>query len=102
PDHINFDGKPTYFAGNYEEGDKQGGGPNGALPPMDDNFYFLFDVAENWRLSGTHEVYNSTVKLQDGSSMKVAELCQKVFDAIPVDDNGIPDAGTGPQVNVRD
>jgi len=102
PDHINFDGKATYFAGNYEEGDKQGGALFGALPPMDDTFYFLFDVSEYWRLSGKVDFLAEPVALQDGSSMKLSDLCRKVFDAIPVDANGIPDAGTGPQVNVRD
>jgi hypothetical protein len=33
---------------------------------------------------------------------KLADLCRKVFDAIPAGADGIPDAGTGPQVNVRD
>ena len=102
PDHINFDGRPTYYAGNYEEGDQQGGGNNGALPPMDDNFYFLFDVAEYQRLSGKTDHLNWIVTTKDGGSMKLGDLCRKVFDAIPVGSDGIPDAGTGPQVNVRD
>jgi hypothetical protein len=102
PDHINFDGKATYFAGNYEEGDKQGGALFGALPPMDDNFYFLFDVAEYGRMTGKSDYLAEPVTLQDGSSIKLSDLCRKVFDAIPVDANGIPNAGTGPQVNVRD
>jgi hypothetical protein len=102
PDHINFDGKATYFAGNYEEGEKQGGGLFGALPPMDDSFYFLFDVAEYWRLSGKLDFFQSSVDTI-GGPMKLSDLCRKVFDAIPVDAaSGIPDAGTGPGVNVRD
>jgi hypothetical protein len=103
PDHINFDGKPTYFAGNYEEGDKQGGGGFGALPLFDDAFFFLFDVSEYWRLTGKLDLFQSQVTLQDGTAMKLSDLCRKVFDAIPVDAaTGIPDAGTGPAVNVRD
>jgi hypothetical protein len=27
PDHINFDGKPTFYPGNYETGTRQGGPP---------------------------------------------------------------------------
>jgi hypothetical protein len=102
PDHINFDGKATYFAGNDEEGDQQGGGRNGALPPMDDNFYFLFDVAEYGRLTGKTDHLQWQVATFDGSSMKLSDLCRKVFDPIPTGADGIPNAGTGPQVNVRD
>jgi hypothetical protein len=53
-------------------------------------------------MTGKLDVFQSQVATKDGSPMKVSELCRKVFDAIPVDANGIPDAGTGPVVNVRD
>ena len=34
PDHINFDGKPTFYPGNYEPGAAQGGGAFGKYPPL--------------------------------------------------------------------
>ena len=83
PDHINFDGKPTFFPGNYEEGDKQGGGDLGTVPLLDDAFFFLFTVNEYASMTKSAELFKSPVTTPTGP-MILSDLCLKVFDAIPV------------------
>ena len=46
PDHIDLNGKPSFYPGSYATGNKQGGYPYGKYPPLDDNFYFLKAVYE--------------------------------------------------------
>jgi hypothetical protein len=102
PDHINFDGVATYFPGNYEEGDKQGGGYNDSLPPLDDAFFFLFSVNEQAAMSKSVDFFNSQVKTKDGDLVPLRDLCLKVFDAIPVDvATGIPITGKGTDPNAH-
>ena len=61
PDHINFDGKPTYYPGNYETGNKQGGPPWGKYPPLDDQFYFLIAVYQHWKMTGDTRLFRSRI-----------------------------------------
>ena len=85
PDHINFDGKATFFPATYESGTNQGGGTAGTLPPLDDAFFFLFTVSEYWSLTQKIGLFESTVTTP-GGKMPLCDLCLKVFDAIPVDE----------------
>ena len=78
PDHINFDGKATYWPGNYETGDKQGGYPLGNTPPLDDNFYFVTAVYEHWMLAGDLRLFRSSLRTYSGEG-KLADLCEKVY-----------------------
>ncbi|MFO1447804.1 MAG: hypothetical protein U1F61_06565 [Opitutaceae bacterium] len=41
PDHINYDGRPTFYPGTYASGDDQGSGKFGRLPPIDDHYEFV-------------------------------------------------------------
>lgn len=59
PDHINFDGRPTFYPGNLETGEKQGGPPFGKFPPLDDHFYFLTAIYEHWRLTQDTRLFRS-------------------------------------------
>ncbi len=94
PDHINFDGIATYYPGNYEEGDKQGGSYNGSLPPLDDAFFFLFSVCEEAALSHGLDFFRSKVTDKDGDPVVLLELCRKIYDAIPTNpDTGMPITG---------
>jgi tetratricopeptide (TPR) repeat protein len=52
PDHINLDGKPTFYPGNYERGSKQGGNPFGKYPPLP---YLLKATAMAPRNAKCHE-----------------------------------------------
>jgi hypothetical protein len=99
PDHIDFDGKPTFYPGNYEEGDKQGGGDMGAVPPLDDAFFFLFTVNEQAAMTQSVDLFKSQITTPTGP-MILSDLCLKVFDAIPVDAaTGIPVTGNVHQSN---
>jgi hypothetical protein len=84
PDHINFDGKATYYPGNYETGIKQGGKPWGKFPPLDDHFYFLTMVHHLWKMTGSLALLRSRVKMASGE-MNLAELCEKVYRVAPSD-----------------
>ncbi len=41
PDHILFDGKPSFYPGSFGTEEDQGNGTFGFLPPMDDHFEFI-------------------------------------------------------------
>ena len=41
PDHINYDGRPTFFPGTYASGEDQGAGACGRVPPIDDHYEFV-------------------------------------------------------------
>jgi hypothetical protein len=102
PDHINFDGKPTFFPGNYETGDRQGGHPWGSYPPLDDNFYFLIAVYEHWRLTGDLRLFHSLVQTSFGEE-RLVELCEKVYNVPPSDPaTGLVVAGDIVRENAKD
>ncbi len=84
PDHINFDGKPTFYPGNYETGDKQGGAPWGKYPPLDDNFYFITAVYDQWKMTGNLRLFRSPVKTA-GGEQPLADLCETVYKEPPSD-----------------
>jgi hypothetical protein len=102
PDHINFDGKPTFYPGNYETGEKQGGHPWGKYPPLDDNFYFITAVYEHWRLTGSLHLFHSQVKTSFGELM-LSDLCEKVYQVPPSDQaTGLVVAGDVEKENAKD
>jgi hypothetical protein len=102
PDHINFDGKPTFYPGNYETGDKQGGPPWGKYPPLDDNFYFINAVYDHWKLTGNLRLFNSFVKTSF-SDIRLADLCDKVYRQPPSDPaSGLLVAGDVDKENAKD
>ncbi len=102
PDHINFDGKPTYYPGNYETGNKQGGGPWGKYPPIDDQFYFVMAVYQHWKMTGDLGLFRS--RISTGSSeMQLADLCEKVYRAARSDaQTGLCVAGDVKTENAKD
>ncbi len=102
PDHINFDGRPTFYPGNYETGDKQGGPPWGKFPPLDDHFYFITAVFEHWRMTGRLELFKSKMKTTF-SEERLADLCEKIYRAAPVDPpTGMIVAGDVETENAKD
>lgn len=102
PDHINFNGKPTFYPGNYETGNKQGGKPWGKFPPLDDHFYFVSAVYHHWKLTRSTRFFNSTLKTSF-REMKLSELCEKVYGVAPVDpETGLVVAGDIETENAKD
>lgn len=102
PDHINFDGKPTYYPGNYETGDKQGGNPWGKYPPLDDQFYFIAAVYFHWKQTGSTALFRSRIKTAAGS-MKLSDICEHVYRRVPSDQGtGLCIAGNVNTENAKD
>ncbi len=48
-DHIDYDGKPVFYPGTYDSGEKQGGEPWGVLPPVDDHYEFVNIAHALWK-----------------------------------------------------
>jgi hypothetical protein len=102
PDHINFDGRPTFYPGNYETGDKQGGKPWGKYPPLDDHFYFLIAVHQHWKMTHGDSLFNSMVKTSFGE-IKLSDLCEKAFRVAPSDpETGLVISGAIETENAKD
>ena len=102
PDHINFDGKPTFYPGSYDIGAKQGGWPFGKYPPLDDYYYFLTAVWHHWKLTRSTRLFQSTVTTSWGE-MPLCELCERVYAAPPADPTtGLCVAGDIETENAKD
>lgn len=102
PDHINLDGKGSFYPGSYETGSRQGGNPWGKYPPLDDQYYFLFAVHYQWKRSGSTALVKSKVKTASGE-MSLSDLCEKVYSMVPVDqETGLCTAGDVDTENAKD
>ncbi len=102
PDHINFNGKPTFYPGNYETGDKQGGNPFGKYPPLDDHFYFITAAWHHWQLTHSTALFRSNVKTSF-NEMRLADLCERVYRVAQSDpETGISIAGDIQTENAKD
>lgn len=51
PDHINYDGRASFYPGTYDSGPDQGAGAFGRLPPVDDH-YEVIHIAHVYWLAG--------------------------------------------------
>jgi hypothetical protein len=93
PDHVNFNGKATYYPASMDTGTAQGGGTAGNIPPLDDNYFFLFTVSEYWSLTKKTDLFKSEMTTP-GGPVVLSDLCLKVFDAVPIDEaTGLPITG---------
>lgn len=102
PDHIDLNGKPSFYPGSYETGSKQGGNPFGKYPPLDDNFYYLKAVYEYWVMTHRLAFFHSAVKTSFGT-MKLADLCEHVYRAVPADAaTGLVTSGDIQKENAKD
>ncbi|HTL16264.1 MAG TPA: hypothetical protein VL793_03455 [Patescibacteria group bacterium] len=75
PDHINYDGRPSFFPGTYSSGDDQGQGTFGRLPPVDDHYEFIHIAYLYWRLSHDHKILEQPVK-----GVPILERLHRAFD----------------------
>jgi hypothetical protein len=102
PDHINFDGRATFYPGTYDSGAKQGGKPFGKYPPLDDHFYFITAVYEHWKLTRATALFRSHLKTSPGE-MELAELCERVYRVAPAEGaTGLVMAGDVENENAKD
>ncbi len=101
-DHINFDGRATFYPGTYDSGTKQGGGKYGKYPPLDDHFFFITAVYERWKMTRSTALFASKVKTFTGD-LELAELCERVYKVAPADEaSGLVTAGDVKTENAKD
>ena len=101
-DHINFDGKPVFYPGIYDSGDKQGGPPWGKYPPLDDAYYFIGMVFDHWKATGSLDLFRSVVKMPFGEA-RLDDLCEKVYRVPSADPStGLIVAGAVDTENAKD
>ncbi len=62
PDHINYDGRPTYYPGTYASGPDQGAGACGRVPPIDDHYEFVHIAYTYWKATRDVETLRTEVK----------------------------------------
>jgi hypothetical protein len=84
PDHINVNGKAVWYPGTYADGDDQGSGHFGFLPPADDAFYFIQMVREHLNLTGKPDILRTHAATGWGTP-PVMEICDKAFESVAVD-----------------
>ena len=84
PDHVNVNGKAVWYPGTYADGDDQGDGQYGHLPPADDAFYFVQMVREHLRLTGKPDLLVTRVLTAEGTH-SVMEICDRAFESVAVD-----------------
>ena len=102
PDHIDLDGKASFYPGSYETGSKQGGNPWGKYPPLDDQYYYIFAVYHHWKKSGSLSFFRSEIKTYSGT-MQLSELCEKIYRMVPSDPGtGLCIAGDVNTENAKD
>jgi len=84
PDHINVNGKAVWYPGTYSDGDDQGDGSFGFLPPADDAFYFIQMVREHLDLTGRPELLRAQMTTGWGTP-PLMEICDRAFESVAVD-----------------
>jgi hypothetical protein len=84
PDHINVNGRAVWYPGTYADGDDQGNGQYGFLPPADDAFYFIQMVREHLNLTGKPDILRSRAATGWGNP-SIMEICDKAFESVAVD-----------------
>jgi hypothetical protein len=102
PDHIDLDGKASYYPGSYDTGTKQGGYPFGKYPPLDDQYYFIHAVYWHWKQSGGLQLFRGEVLTANGP-MQLSVLCERVYGMVPHDEaTGLCTSGDVKTENAKD
>jgi hypothetical protein len=61
PDHISYDGGPSFYPGTYSSGQDQGNGACGRVPPIDDHYEFVHIAYTYWKV--THDTGPFSVEI---------------------------------------
>lgn len=80
PDHITLQGTACWYPGAMD-GEDQGNGTFGFLPPADDAFFFIRMVREHQRLTRKPSLFLSEVRTPWGKA-GVSEVCARAFDSV--------------------
>ena len=74
PDHINYDGRPTFYPGTYAAGEDQGSGACGRVPPIDDHYEFVHIAYAYWKLTNDTKIFSTEL-----NGVRVFERLEKAF-----------------------
>jgi hypothetical protein len=74
PDHINYDGRPSFYPGTYSSGHDQGSGACGRVPPIDDHYEFVHIAYTYWKV--THDAGPFSVEVNGAT---VFERLERAF-----------------------
>lgn len=80
PDHINYDGRPVWYAGTMSSTDDQGNGTFGRIPPLDDNFEFIHIAFTLW-----HTTHDSEFLGESINGLSIFQRLQNAFASIKTD-----------------
>ena len=61
PDHINYDGRASFFPGSYGSGHDQGTGACGRVPPIDDHYEFAHIAYAYWQATRDSSLFSQEV-----------------------------------------
>lgn len=87
PDHITLNGAACWYPGAMD-GDDQGNGSFGFLPPADDAFYVVQMAAEHRRLTRKADLFTHVFHTRFGD-VPLWEICEKAFDSVDADATGL-------------
>ena len=79
-DHVNYNGRPVYFPGTYDDGDDQGDGHFGFYPSHDDNYYFVEFAHTYIRLTGDVGILD-----EEFSGMTLMDRLQRAWEGYHID-----------------
>jgi hypothetical protein len=74
PDHINYDGRASFYPGTYSSGHDQGNGACGRVPPIDDHYEFVHIAYAYWK--ATHDAGPFSVEVNGAT---VFERMERAF-----------------------
>ena len=74
PDHINYDGRASFYPGSYSSGHDQGSGACGRVPPIDDHYEFVHIAYTYWKV--THDAGPFSVEV---NGTTVFERLERAF-----------------------
>ncbi len=74
PDHINYDGRPTYYPGTYASGEDQGAGACGRVPPIDDHYELVHIAHAYWEATRDVSAFKTEV-----NGVTVFDRLEKAF-----------------------
>ena len=74
PDHINYDGRASFYPGTYSSGHDQGAGACGRVPPIDDHYEFVHIAYTYWKVA--HDVGPFSVEV---NGTTVFERLERAF-----------------------
>jgi hypothetical protein len=87
PDHITLNGAACWYPGAMD-GEDQGNGTFGFLPPADDAFYFIQIVREHFRLTRQPTLFQADVKTPWGVA-PLSRVCVRAFESVAVNPEGL-------------